>query len=517
MKIGFANFFSFRPHVEHSMFLAGLCERAGHENYFFTCDAAVSQCYSRGLKGTAKWLECPRCIAGGFRSYPVNSISSVGTTNRALPDAQLDQMAFSSSCTLHRTESDNETEELDVIKTREGLFSSINKVYHSALDWIDAHHLDAVICFNGRMDLTRALTTACEAAGIPYITHERTWFGHGLHLIPNANCLSIEQVNRMAYEFRDRPLTTHQAELAARLVAERFLRKNSLEWRVYNRQPVAAPWPLNSPGRRVLVLPSSRNEFAGHPEWASGWRDNTHALDDFFEAFGIHPNQVVVRCHPNWGEMIGRVSGARSMKLYSDWTARRGIRCIASEEKSNTYDLIEQADIVVMNGGSAAVEAGVCGKQIFSLGPVNYEKAGFVRVFRDRESLVRVGAQVELDPELVIRRTLRFVYMSARRFPQYVDQVRAIDTLNYQYFDGLDASPLISMISTGKVEPYDNTYASTLEDEENVVQALKARKWELLAEHSPPLLTLRARPIQRRVGMRWIAGFRSRFAKGDSH
>lgn len=515
MKIGFSNLFSFRPHVEHLYYLSTLVKQAGHETFFFTCDAGVSNCYPRALKGTSKVNECPRCIVGGIRSYPVGPVTSVSAGAAGLDTATLDSLALSSSCTLNRTEADFEWNEPEVIALRRSLHDPIASVHQSALRWIEHNRLDAVICFNGRMDLTRALTYACEQAGIPYITHERTWFGDGLHLIPNANCLSIAAINKLVLEFENKPLTLTQTKLAGKLVSERFLQRNLLEWRVYNKNPEPAPWPLTSSGLRVLVLPSSRNEFAGHNEWVSGWRNNTDALDDLFEAFSIKPEQVVVRCHPNWNENIGKVSGRRSLDLYREWTKKRRIHCISSEQKASTYDLLQQADIVVMNGGSSAIEAGVCGKQVICLGPVNYENAGFVRVFRDRDALYREGASESIDPDLIIRKTLRFLYLSARRFPQYVDYVRAIETTRYAYFEGADPERLFSMLKTGDVEGDDATYASNTGNENQVIEALKRKEWVHLADYVPPQTELKQIKIGRRIGLRWIDNFRDRFPRGD--
>lgn len=515
MKIGFSNLFSFRPHVEHLYYLSTLVRQAGHETYFLTCDAGVSNCYPRALKGTGKLNECPKCIVGGIRSYPVGPITSVSAGAAGLDKGILDNLTLSSSCTLNRTEADLEWDEPDVIAVRRSLHEPTAAVHQSALRWIERNRLDAVICFNGRMDLTRALTYACEQAGIPYLTHERTWFGDGLYLIPNANCLSIAALHKMTLEFESRPLTSAQAKLAGKLASERFLQRNSLEWRVYNEKPEPAPWPLASTGPRVLVLPSSRNEFAGHDEWKSGWRDNTTALDDLFEAFSIKPEQVVVRCHPNWAENIGRTTGARSLAWYRDWTKRRGIYCISSEQRASTYDLIQQADVVVMNGGSSAVEAGVCGKQVVCLGPASYENAGFVRVFRDRDSLYRQGAQTPIEPDLIVRKTLRFLYLNARRFPQYIDFVRAIETTRYAYFEGADPERIFSMLKTGCVQADDPTSSSDTDAEDQIVDALKNREWAQLAEYVPPRLERIPLKIKRRVGLRWIDNFRAQLPKGD--
>lgn len=516
MKVGFANIFSFRPHVEHLYYLSTLLKSSGHEVFFLTCDAGVSNCYPRALKGTGKLKECTKCMLGGVRTYPVGSVTSISASTASALDTEiLDRLALSSSCTLNRTESEQEWGEPEVIAVRKSLYDPIASVHQSATRWIEKNHLDAVICFNGRMDLTRAVTYACEQAGIPFVTHERTWFGDGLQLIPNANCLSLKALGEMVKEFDDKPLTAAQAKLAGKLAGERFLQRNSLEWRLYNQNPEPAPWPLDAAGPRVLVLPSSKNEFAGHEEWQSGWEDNTQALDDLFEAFSISPEQVVVRCHPNWAENIGRVVGDRSLALYRNWTQKRGIYCISSEQKASTYDLIQQADIVVMNGGSSAVEAGVCGKQVICMGPSTYQDAGFVRVFRNRDELSRPAALVPLKADMVIRKTLRFLYLRSHRFAQYVDYVRAIETTRYAYFEGADPERLISMLKTGSMTADDPSYSADNVEEDKIVEALKRKEWGRLADYEVPRPVLTPLKIERRVGLRWVDGVRAKMPRGD--
>ncbi|WP_434650379.1 capsule biosynthesis protein [Pseudomonas sp. D1-2] len=515
MRIGLVNMFSFRPHVEHLYYLARMLEDGGHEIFYLTCDGAVSNCYSRAIKGKRKLEECPKCILGGVRSFPVKNVTSVSSGSESLDSDVLDRLALSSSCTLNRTESEIEWNEPQVVTVRESLYVPINTVYQSAARWIEDNRIEAVICFNGRMDLPRAITYACEQKNIPYITHERTWFGDGLQLIPNANCLSLKALGDMVKEYDDRPLTAEQARLAGRLAGERFLQKNSLEWRLYNRNPEPAPWPLTSDGPRVLVIPSSKNEFAGHDEWRTEWTDNTKALDDLFEAFSIKPEQVVVRCHPNWAENIGKVVGDRSLSLYKEWAFKNNIYCISSEQKASTYDLIQQADIVVLNGGSSAVEAGVCGKQVICMGPSTYQEAGFLRAFRDKQSLYANDARVSLDPDVVIRKTLRFLYLRSHRFSQYVKYVKAVETTRYRYFEGADPERIISMLKTGKLTADDATFADDGYGEDVVVDALKKKEWAQLAEYEAQPIMLEPLLIRRRFGLRWVDNVRAKMPRGD--
>lgn len=516
MRIGFANIYAFRPHVAHLFYLSTLIKGAGHQSYFLTCDAGVSNCYSRAFKGAGRLKGCGTCMLGGVRSYPVSSVTSVSPGTGVLHPETLDKLVLSSACTLARIEADGEANDPAVRAIRNSLYESAGAVYESALRWIADNQLDAVICFNGRMDLPRAVTYACEQAGIPYITHERTWFGHGIHLVPNGNCLSVKALDEMAAAFADRPLLRHQARLAGKLAAERFLQRNIFDWRIYNKNPEPAPWPLAAPGLRVVVLPSSKNEVYGHDEWQSGWRDSTQALDDFLDAFGIDASQVVVRCHPNWAENIGPHRGERAAVLYRNWAHKRGVHCIYSEQKANTLDLIQQADIVVVNGGSSAIDAGVAGKQIICLGPSAYRAAGFVRVFPDSQSLREPALRLPLDPDVVIRKALRFIYLRSSRYPQFVDYVRAIETTRYHFFDGADPGRLMQMLATGRVAADDAAFATDATEEDEVVALIVQRQWQALVDQRIPEPSLPALKISRRFGLGWLDGVREKLPRGDS-
>ena len=514
MNIGFTNLFSFRPHVEHIFYLSELMRESGHNIHFLTCDAAVSNCYARAIKNTGKIKECSRCIVGGVRSYTNRNITSIVDQETILSSSELDRLALSSSCTLSRIESENEWNEPEIIDIRRSLFAPIGSVFESTRKWITDNELDGVVCFNGRMDLTRAVTYACETMHIPFITHERTWFGDGIQMIPNDNCLGLKGLGDLVKEYDDRPLTQSQAWYAGKLIGERFSQRNSLEWRIYNKNPEPFLWPLSTRRKRVLIVPSSKNEFAGHNDWQTGWEDNTKALDDFFEVYNIRPEQVVLRCHPNWSENIGKATGTRSLELYRQWAKKRGIYIISSEDKASTYDLIQQSDMVILNGGSSAVEAGACGKQVICLGPSTYEKAGFVQVFRSRLEMDENDLK-SIDADTIRRKTLRFLYVRSHRFPQFVNYVKAIETTRYEYFKGANSERIIEMMKTGDIQADDPTYAESERYENEVLDLLAKREWKKLADYEEQIQPTTQLNISRRAGLKWVDGFRARFSRGD--
>lgn len=514
MRIGLVNIYAFRPHVDHLAYLAHLVRAAGHEVRFLTCDANLSLCYPRALKGTSRLRECTICRAGGIRSFERHNVTSLGAAGTgSLTPEMADELVFSSSSTLCRTEADDELHDADVVAVRGTLAAAVQTSYAGAAHWIETEHLDGVICFNGRMDHTRAVTFACQQAGIPFITHERPWFGHGLHLTPNENCLATGALKRIAADYQKHPLTETQARLAGKLIGIRFLQQNELEWRLYNREPDPAPWPTQTDRKRVLIVPSSRSEFAGHADWRTPWNSNTDALDNLLDAWDLSADQVVLRCHPNWAEDIGKVGGGRARQQYADWARRRGIFMIAPEDKASTYDLIRQADLIVMNGGSSAVEAGGCGKPVVNLGPSRYQTAGIVQSILGPDDLGE--GQRTIEPDLQRRLTLRYLYVAAARFPQFVDYVRARSTFEYEFFEGAEPDRLLAMLTTGQLSADDPEIARDTDAEDAVVELLADGSWPQLASYEAnPAVRTRLK-IQRRPAWRWIDSARARFPLGD--
>lgn len=519
MKVGLTNIYAFRPHVEHLFYLEQMLRKAGHDTYLFSCPSIAAAGYPKLLKDSQYIKEWLKVRLGGVESFRSKNLTIASMQPEKikyfLSKNELYNITLSSSCTLHRTESNDEYNDEQLQKTRQYLKPYVEQVYNAAMLWIEKNNLQGVICFNGRMELTRAVTYACEKKGIPYITHERTWWGHGLLLTPNANCLSLYALSQMTKDFKDKPLTRQQALYAASLVVSRFLQRNELEWRVYNKDAQKQKWPLDTKGAKILVLPSSRNESAGHAELELDWQDNTQALDDFLQNFSIDNTQVVVRFHPNWAEMIGAADGKRAIELYTNWCKNRRIFFIGADEKANTQYLIEQADIIVVNGGSAAVEAGILGKKIISLAPAGYNDADFVESFLNKESMRQKKELSSYNPKDVIRKTLRFLYVSARRHPQFVNYIRAITTTRYRYFQGADVNRMISMFQNKTLLADDNSYASSQEEENKVISLIQNKKWDEFKNFHEQEKNLQPLKLKRRISYFWVDMLREFFPRGD--
>jgi hypothetical protein len=516
MRLGFVSIYAFRPHVEHNAYLALLAREAGHEVRFLTCDAQLPHCYARALKGTSKLVECPKCIAGGVRSFATDGVCALPRSDARLDTERARAFAFSSTCTVLRTEPREQWQSAEFQTLQQSFAAAAARAYQGARAWIERERLDAVICFNGRFEANRAVIEAAADTGIPFLTVERTWFGDGLQFAVNDNCLDLSQLDRLNGRYRDLPLSERQARRVARHLAARFLRRNEKEWRAYNRDAQSAKWPASGRGSgpRVLIVPSSRNEVDGHPHWAFGWRQLTDGLDAVLAALGADAGNAVLRCHPNWGERIGLRTGELSERYYGEWARRRGVHLIGSRDRASTFDLIAQADVVVVTGGSAAFEAAALGKPVVSLTPSTYRNAGIAVTVLSAADLEGLARRIELPARERIRGALRYGYTHIYRFSQYVDFVKAITTTRYRYFDGADPMRIDRMLRSGEVEPDDPTSAGDTSGEDSVVAGVEAGEWEGLLQYDEAPRG-REMGVHRHAVLRWIDALRERFPKGD--
>lgn len=511
LRIGFASVYAWRPHVEFLMFLARLAQGAGHTVAFLACDGDLPACYTRELRDVRPdWMECLLCRAGGVRSYTGENVSSLGVLAAApatvLAPELAREWAASSASTLGRFESEADYAGTEFAQLRDRLAPAVALAHSAASAWIAREKLDAICIFNGRIDATRAIFEAARAAGVRVISVERSWAGDGIQLLPEENCLGLQSMHSIVRRWRDQPLTSAQARIAAARIAARLTRTNVTEWRAYNTGGVPAAWPVTGGTRRLLLLPGSLNENWGERGWRSGWPEVTEAYDAIMSRLQLTPADLVLRCHPIWGEKIGKSDGRRPEDYYTQWARSRGVHVIASADRASTMSLIAQCDAVVLASGSAALEAAAMGKQVISTAPSPYHEAGFRTDLTHPDMLPALAldvdlpiAELEVVQERLRRLALRFSYTTTHRMPQYVRHVKAISSFAYRYVPGADPARLIDLIRTGRLEADDRATAPDTSDEDEVIEKMRCGQWDTLR-----LGSHQDEPPTGRVRRRWL-------------
>ena len=189
--------------------------------------------------------------------------------------------------------------------------------------------------------------------------------------------------------------------------------------------------------------------------------------------------------------MSGR-SGALSERYYSQWAEKAGVRLVPSASRESTADLIRAADAVVVTGGSAALEAGILGKQVIGIAPSIYQQSGFQSNAYDAQRLSEIGLLVARPPqerareERRIRRlTLRFCFNMAYRVSQFVPYVEAVTTTQYAYYEGADPQQFVRLLETGELAPDEAAFAADETGEDAVLDRIESEEWQALFAAAP--------------------------------
>ena len=121
-------------------------------------------------------------------------------------------------------------------------------------------------------------------------------------------------------------------------------------------------------GPRVLILPSSMNEIQGSSDYSMKWQDPTEGFEAVINGFGISPQQVLVRGHPNWAMGIGSAKGSAISQHYLNWSTSQDYHYIPSEVKVRSVDLMRDSDLVLVSHSSAALEAAAVRRHVIAVG-----------------------------------------------------------------------------------------------------------------------------------------------------
>lgn len=437
MNIGITTIYAHRPIVFFAAYLAKLLKENGDKVSSLVCDSSLPTCYSILSKGKNKLTECPTCILGGLRSFNIDHYYSINKNSIAKVNSQeINEITSSSIMTLERAENKEAISSLiDSEIKYDKLKESVAITYQNTIDWIKRDNLDFIICYNGRMDATKAIQKACVNMGLNYISLERSIYGYGLQLIPNNNCLSLIDRIIINKKYKNLTLTDKEFLVADWLAEKRISQKSHLEWRTYSSVSESTEYFIYP---KVLILPSSNCEIIGNTEWDTIWGHFTNALDKLLST-SIFKNDIAIKMHPVWDQYIGQKDGVHITALYSNWAANNNVRIIDKKSKISTIDLIKNADYIIVGGSSAGIDAALLGKRVILLGHAHYEGAGFVCHIKNNSDWSKLNDIHQMEPDDIVIKAKRYLYTSTFRYNQLTNKVIPLDYFKYIYKkDNLD-------------------------------------------------------------------------------
>jgi hypothetical protein len=487
VKIGVVSMYPFRPHVQDLIYLSEHLEKEGHTCYYLTCGASLPTCYYNLFKGEVKSLvQCSKCHIGGLGSYKNKNITFIDKNLKAdLSEGDVSYIIKSTIGSLGRVENEFETESILSDNIKEKLIESVEIVYQNTINWVFKEKLDGVLLFNGRYDTPRAVMLALKSSNVPFISIENHL--NGIILNYNEDCLSLKFVSNINRAFRDVPLNKQQASFAGKIIGEMFSKKQKI-WRTHNSESINANWPIKSEGDkrgvRVLITPSSKFEFLGNQEWEVEWtKDYTEGYEKVIRSLGVDFKDCVLRCHPFWNENLANIGkGDKSEKHYTSWAKSRGIHVIESKDNRNTLDLIKEADIILVNGGTAGIEAALMGKTVISIGKSRYYEAGFTITAFNEDDLENIlSTQQKQNASYIQRRAVRYIYNYHGRFEQFYDVIDKQTPLENSYYTSNEvAKRIVRIFKEGKIEPYETEISDEVEYENEIIELINNNNWDEL-------------------------------------
>lgn len=516
MKIGFTTLLSYRPHVEHMFYLSQQFKKSGHDVFHLNCKGHLPTCYNLKFKAKAKSIECLKCRAGSLYSFTKENNTFIQPElAHQLCNETLNDMSFSSSCTLTRIEDPQDIDSAEVKNLQKQLGPAVAIVYSNTKNWITSTGLDFVFFFNGRIDITRAVMQACEDTQTKFCAVERTLFAHGLQLNFGNNSLALKEIHNLSLEFQEKPLLKEQALLAAELLTSRFRRSENLEWRNYNKESKKMSWPRDGQGLKILILPSSKNEVLGQHDWRNEWEEYSKIFEQVIQKIGGDYSNCILRGHPNWAQRIGVAGGEKIFKYYHDWCQVHDILMIGSASNVSTSHLIAQADVVLLNGSSAVYEASILGTPSICVARCRYQHANLAKVLLSQEELdnFRPSELFARTHEDLLRSLLRFFYSYAVRYAIFNSFIRASSIYQFHYAETVDIKRLLDMMKSYKLIPDDTRTASSTHDEDEIIELILKKDWHQLK--TPKLTNNSFKKISRRGAYIFVDRIRSLFKRGD--
>lgn len=260
-----------------------------------------------------------------------------------------------------------------------------NQAATSALTWLYKNHPDIVLTPNGSILEMGAVYQAARYLDIPVVTYE---FGEQRERIWLARDAEVMfQDTRDLWQFyKNMPLSEEQMEQVRTLFASR---QRADLWENFSRRWQGIPSQGGERVRAELGLDASANESRPVVLLAANVvgdsltlgrqvfsRSMTEWLERTVAYFAEHPEaQLLIRIHP--GERYTKGPSVSDVVRRVLPEIPEHIHLVAAEEKINTYDLIQIANLGLVYTTTVGMEMAMSGVPVLVAGQTHYREKGF--------------------------------------------------------------------------------------------------------------------------------------------
>lgn len=287
---------------------------------------------------------------------------------------------------------------------------------------LDMHRPDAMLLFNGRLDMTRVALEIAKERGVRVLVFEGGWNRDLINFWENESCESMQAFKHSFEAWRDVPLAEAQLrEIESYLegrrtgatIGHRFISTQQSIEAVRERLGLRAERPL------WVGFTSSEDEIVASESRWSAFENQLEAFERLVSFAARHPElDLVLRMHPNTAGRFAIGANQQQLELYlSRFSALPpNVRLVKPEEPIDTYALMAAANLGLAYLSTAGLEMACFGKPVVVLAGADYEGVTGLTVIRGGAELEPrleelLAAPASPESRLVLRRdAYRFAY-----------------------------------------------------------------------------------------------------------
>ena len=373
--------------VKRAKILEKALKDIGFKTDYIMCNGHRNHCYQKKLNGNSQ-AQCAKCFISNCYLKPSHLLNKKNKTFSNSPFNMDHWSATASIGSAKRLEMDSQLLEASFEDEKRLTMQDFANLKHKFRTILLSTKPNLCAIFNGRFHDSTALIEVCNELKIPFFTFELPWFGSGIQIISGADCISINGFRNSLYGKCSKTETTKNLKRAESFVSGRLNGKPQNEWRHYNQKLTNISNASVSREDIVLIIPSSRSEFIGHPEYELDFASSLGNLEYFLKKIRSNLSRTVLRSHPAWVQKIGNQNISKSLKEYISFCQRLDIEFIPPDSPVSTYDLMLRARIGIFNGSSAICEATRLGLPSVNLGPHRFSAGDFFQTLKGKAEMI---------------------------------------------------------------------------------------------------------------------------------
>lgn len=276
------------------------------------------------------------------------------------------------------------------------ILSSGISVYDFCLDVLKNNPCDLVYLFNGRFANNRAILDAAIETGMPYLIHERGADKSRYTARPFMPH-DFEKVRHEMSHVWDRRLEGSE-NIATKFFTQQ---RGGAEqgWTSFVKGQIKSHISIEQQldKRLICYFSSSDDEYASVGDMVKWdrWLNQLSAVHSLIDIVRNQPTlELLIRIHPHMAQ-----KDPSDLQDWIDLDLPLNARLLLPSDPTDSYALIERADVVVTSGSTVGIESVYWGTPSICLGPALYSHLDAVHLPKDNTELKRML----LDQSLPVR------------------------------------------------------------------------------------------------------------------